>query len=71
MDQGAFRASVEEIPVLVRNLANLLSRHLRLTNTHVRTLAALDVPGTVAAQIRGLGSTGGPRPKAVPSSPCR
>ena len=55
MDQAAFRASVEEIPVLARNLANLLSRHLRLTNTHVRTLAALDVPGRVAAQIRGLG----------------
>jgi CRP/FNR family cyclic AMP-dependent transcriptional regulator len=54
MDRVTFRTSVEEAPAVARNLANLLSRRLRLTNTHVRTLAALDVPGRVAAQIVAL-----------------
>jgi CRP/FNR family transcriptional regulator, cyclic AMP receptor protein len=51
MDRVTFLTSVEEAPALARNLAHLLSRRLRLTNTHVRSLAALDVPGRVAAQL--------------------
>ena len=54
MDQSTFRASVEEVPALTRNLANLLSGRLRLTNAHVRALAAMDVPGRVAAQLLAL-----------------
>jgi CRP/FNR family transcriptional regulator, cyclic AMP receptor protein len=54
MDRVTFRTSVEEVPAFARNLANLLSRRLRLTNTHVRSLAALDVPGRVAAQLLAL-----------------
>jgi CRP/FNR family cyclic AMP-dependent transcriptional regulator len=53
-DQAAFRACVDESPVLACNLANLLPRRLRLANTHLRTLAALDVPGRVAAQVLAL-----------------
>ncbi len=54
MDRATFRTSVEEAPALARNLANLLSRRLRLANAHVRSLAALDVPGRVAAQLLAL-----------------
>ena len=39
---------------MTRNLAELLSKRLRLTNTPVRTLAAMDVPGRVAAQLLAL-----------------
>jgi CRP/FNR family transcriptional regulator, cyclic AMP receptor protein len=64
MDRMTFLSSVEEAPTLARNLANLLSRRLRLANTHVRTLAALDVPGRVAAQIVALAREyGRPSPK--------
>jgi CRP-like cAMP-binding protein len=54
MDRVTFLTSVEEAPALARNLANLLSRRLRLANAHVRSLAALDVPGRVAAQLLAL-----------------
>ena len=54
MDRATFRTSVEEAPALARNLANLLSRRLRLANAHVRALAAMDVPGRVAAQLLAL-----------------
>jgi len=54
MDREAFRESAEGIPVLGRNLAQVLSRRLRLANTHSRMLVALDVPGRVAAQLLAL-----------------
>ncbi len=54
MDRSAFRASVEEAPTLARNLAEVLSRRLRLTNTHLLSLATLDVPGRVASQLLAL-----------------
>jgi CRP/FNR family cyclic AMP-dependent transcriptional regulator len=54
MDRVTFRTSVEEAPALARNLAKLLSRRLKLANTHVRSLAALDVLGRVAAQLLAL-----------------
>jgi CRP/FNR family cyclic AMP-dependent transcriptional regulator len=51
IDGAAFRTSVREMPAMARNLVNILSRRLRLANTHVRSLAALDVYGRVAAQL--------------------
>jgi CRP/FNR family cyclic AMP-dependent transcriptional regulator len=54
MDREAFRATVEEVPAMGRNLTQVLSRRLRLANTHSRMLSALDVPGRVAAQILAL-----------------
>jgi len=51
MDRKTLLASMEEAPVVARNLASILSRRLRLANTHTRSLAALDVHGRVAAQI--------------------
>ena len=54
MDRGTFRASVEELPTMALNLADALSRRLRLTNAHLRSVAAMDVPGRVAAQLSAL-----------------
>ncbi len=54
MDRGTFRASVEELPTMALNLANVLSRRLRLANAHLRSVATLDVPGRVAAQLLAL-----------------
>jgi len=42
---------MEEMPAIARNLAGILSRRLRLADTHTRSLAALDVHGRVAAQL--------------------
>jgi CRP/FNR family transcriptional regulator, cyclic AMP receptor protein len=49
MDRGTFRASVEELPTMALNLTNILSRRLQLANAHLRSVAAMDVPGRVAA----------------------
>jgi CRP/FNR family transcriptional regulator, cyclic AMP receptor protein len=54
MDRSSFRASVEELPTMALNLANVLSRRLRLANAHLRSVAAMDVPGRVAAQVLTL-----------------
>jgi CRP/FNR family transcriptional regulator, cyclic AMP receptor protein len=54
MDRETFRASVEELPTMALNLADALSRRLRLTNAHLRSVAAMDVPGRVAAQVLAL-----------------
>ena len=54
MHRSAFRTSLEEVPMLSRNLASLLSRRVRLTNAHLLSLAALDVPGRVASQLLAL-----------------
>ncbi len=51
MDRRTFVWSMEEMPVIARNLVGILSRRLRLADTHTRSLAALDVHGRVAAQI--------------------
>ena len=51
MDRKTLLATMEETPVVARNLASILSRRLRLANTHTRSLAALDVHGRVAAQL--------------------
>ena len=51
MDRKAFLSGMEEVPAIARNLVGILSRRLRLADTHTRSLAALDVHGRVAAQI--------------------
>jgi CRP/FNR family cyclic AMP-dependent transcriptional regulator len=54
MDRETFRVSVEELPTMALNLADALSRRLRLTNAHLRSVAAMDVSGRVAAQVLAL-----------------
>jgi CRP/FNR family cyclic AMP-dependent transcriptional regulator len=54
MDRGTFRASVEELPTMALNLANVLSRRLRLANAHLRSVAEMDVLARVAAQLSAL-----------------
>ena len=54
VDRTTFRSGVEASPVLARNLADSLSRRVRLANAHLLSLATLDVPGRVASQILSL-----------------
>jgi CRP/FNR family transcriptional regulator, cyclic AMP receptor protein len=51
MDRRTFLSSMEEVPAIARNLVGILSRRLRLADTHTRSLAALDIHGRVAAQL--------------------
>ncbi len=51
MDRRTLLTSMEQMPAIARNLLGILSRRLRLADTHTRSLAALDVHGRVAAQI--------------------
>jgi len=51
LDRKTFLSSMEEVPAIARNLVGILSRRLRLADTHARSLAALDVHGRLAAQI--------------------
>jgi len=63
MDRRTFLWSMEEMPAVARNLVGILSRRLRLADTHTRSLAALDVHGRVAAQILAFAREyGEPRP---------
>lgn len=54
MDRVSFRSSVAESAILARNLAEILSKRLRLANANLISLAALDVPGRVASQLLAL-----------------
>jgi CRP/FNR family transcriptional regulator, cyclic AMP receptor protein len=54
IDRTIFRSGIEGSPVLARNLADILSRRMRLANAHLLSLAALDVPGRVASQMLSL-----------------
>jgi CRP/FNR family transcriptional regulator, cyclic AMP receptor protein len=56
MDRRTLLASMDESPVIARNLADILSRRLRLANVHARSLAVLDVQGRVAAQLLAFAS---------------
>ena len=69
MDRVTFSSSLGESPVLARNLAEVLSRRVRLTNAHLLSLATLDVPGRVASQILALAREYGesmPEGKRIP-----
>jgi CRP-like cAMP-binding protein len=55
IDRTTFRFGIEGSPVLARNLADILSRRMRLANApHLLSLAALNVPGRVVSQILSL-----------------
>ena len=54
MDRTTFRSSVASSPVLAKNLAEILSRRLRLTNANLGSLAILDMPRRVASQLLAL-----------------
>ena len=54
MDRTTFRSSVATSATVAANLTGILSRRLRLTNAHLLSVAALDVPGRVAAQLLAL-----------------
>jgi len=54
MDRRTFRASVDSSRVLSGNLAEVLSKRVRLANARLISLASLDVPGRVAAQLLSL-----------------
>jgi len=54
IDRATFRSGVEASPVLARNIADVLSRRVRLANAHLLSMATLDVPGRVASQLLAL-----------------
>ncbi len=54
MDRRTFRSGVESSAMLARNLADVLSRRLKLASAHLLSMAALDVPGRVASQLFAL-----------------
>ena len=54
MDRRTFAASVASSTVLSRNLADVLSKRVRLANARLISLASLDVPGRVASQLLSL-----------------
>ena len=69
MDRRTFLSSIEEVPAIARNLLGILSRRLRLADTHIRSLAALDVPGRVASQILSSPENTGRRVKRACAHP--
>lgn len=72
MDRKTFLSSMEEVPAIARNLVGILSRRLRLADTHTRSLAALDVHGRVAAQLLAFAREyGQPMPEGGTRIPLR
>lgn len=53
-DRAIFWTFLQTIPAMTYNLVGLLSRRLRLANSQVQALAALDVEARVARQLRVL-----------------
>jgi CRP/FNR family cyclic AMP-dependent transcriptional regulator len=51
IDRASFAGLLEEIPVVNFNLAQILSRRLRMADAQIQALAALDLHGRVARQI--------------------
>jgi len=54
MDRRTFQTSVASSTVLSHNLAEVLSRRVRLTNARLISLATLDVPGRIASLLLSL-----------------
>jgi CRP-like cAMP-binding protein len=54
MERVSFLSSAAESAILARNLAEILSKRLRLANANLLSQAALDVPGRVASQLLAL-----------------
>ena len=71
MEGKTFLSGIEEVPAISRNLLDILSRRLRLADTHTRSLAALDVHGRVAAQLLAFAREyGEPLPDGGTLIPC-
>jgi CRP/FNR family cyclic AMP-dependent transcriptional regulator len=51
MDRATFWECLRTTPSMAYNLADILSRRLRLANARIESLAALDISGRVARQI--------------------
>jgi CRP/FNR family cyclic AMP-dependent transcriptional regulator len=54
LDRRTFRASVAGSTTLSGNLAEVLSKRVRLANARLISLASLDVPGRVASELLSL-----------------
>ena len=54
MDRRTFGASVASSTIFARNLAEVLSKRVRLANSRLISLASLDVPGRVASELLSL-----------------
>ena len=54
MDRRTFGASVDSSTILARNLAEVLSKRVRLANARLISLASLDVPGRIASELLSL-----------------
>ena len=51
LDRGSFWERLRAVPTMAYNLAEILSRRLRLANARIESLATLDVYGRVARQV--------------------
>jgi CRP/FNR family cyclic AMP-dependent transcriptional regulator len=51
IDRASFWRCLRSMPAMTYNLVEILSRRLRLANTQMQSLAALDVDGRVARQV--------------------
>jgi CRP/FNR family transcriptional regulator, cyclic AMP receptor protein len=54
MDRRTFGASVASSTIFARNLAEVLSKRVRIANSRLISLASLDVPGRVASELLSL-----------------
>jgi CRP/FNR family cyclic AMP-dependent transcriptional regulator len=54
LDRATFQQFLLSMPQLAYNLLRIMSRRLRLANTHIQSLAALDVYGRLARQLLSL-----------------
>lgn len=54
MSRESFHQCLDAFPRMAYNLQGLLSRRLRLANTHIEALASLDVAGRVARHLLAL-----------------
>jgi CRP/FNR family cyclic AMP-dependent transcriptional regulator len=51
LNRALFSTLIERVPAIGLNLATVLSRRLRIANTHIMALATMDVEGRVAQQL--------------------
>ncbi len=54
MDRRTFQSNLANSATMAFDLAKILSKRLRLANAHLLSVASLDVPGRVAAQLVAL-----------------
>jgi CRP/FNR family cyclic AMP-dependent transcriptional regulator len=51
LNRALFSTLIERVPAIGLNLATVLSRRLRIANTHIMALATMDVEGRIAQQL--------------------